>query len=166
DAAGANDGEHPLIEGSSPREIEAAIVQSLAGYAADIRFYPRGKSRARARAGDDERDVAHFFRFLNLRGNRRAEREAWLRKVAADLVEKHWSAVSALAKELQEHRTLDGCEATWIVAIAEGESAKKDRQLRARWKTLVARDEQVSQDVIVRITNRRRRMKKPPTKRK
>ena len=42
------------------------------------------------------------------------------------LIDEHWPCVVALASELQKRTSLDHDEATWIVAIAEGERAKKE----------------------------------------
>ena len=126
DAAGQNTGRHPLDEGCSNSEIAKAIIGLFAGRAAEVRYDASREIEARSSAGDDEEKAATFLRWLcHGKGKRkRDDLEMRLRARAASLVEEHWAAVSALARELLERKKLDVYEAAWIVAIAEGEDAK------------------------------------------
>ena len=126
DAAGMNRlYGHPLDEDCSRKEIERFIIGLFAGYEAEVRFDPaRSTSRFSAAADDAEAEE-----WLPKLAKTEAEREKLgtiLRSKTRALLDEHWAAVCALAQELLQHTTLDGYEATWIVAIAEGEYAGKE----------------------------------------
>jgi hypothetical protein len=127
DTAGANhgDGSLPLAEYGSLEDVKHLIVGLYAGYAAEVKFDPSRKEVARRTASHDDEEAERWIEALYPQRRERAERAQNLRFIAATLVSEHWPAVAALARELVEHRTLEGYEAAWIVAIAEGEQAKR-----------------------------------------
>jgi hypothetical protein len=53
--------------------------------------------------------------------------ERRLRAEADSLVDEHWPAVTALARDLLEHEEIDAYEAGCVVAIAEGKAAEGAR---------------------------------------
>ncbi len=126
DAGGQNhgDGSFPLEEDSSRREVESVLIELFAGCAAHLQLRPRETRIARAFAADDDAKAADIIGGLGLSGERLTKREKWLRAKAASLVDEHWLAVSALARELLERETLEGFEAAWVVAVAIGEAAQ------------------------------------------
>jgi hypothetical protein len=128
DAAGRNegDGSDPLGDDCSEQEVRNLVVELFAGYAADVRFDParEGDGGARAGAEDDDAKAKVRLGWISKHKREREKLEDYLRRLAAALVEEHWTAVTALARELLEHKTLEGYEAGWVVAIAEGEQAK------------------------------------------
>jgi hypothetical protein len=120
--------EDPLWQEPSVREIQRLIIGIYAGFAAEVRFDPsceKDVSTRRAASRDEEKAQAYLL-VAHGRTKERAECEIRLRAQARLVVVEHWDAVTALALELLEKTTLDGYEAAWIVAIAEGERAKRD----------------------------------------
>lgn len=122
DAAGSNEGEYPIDDDPSLREIGHVCVKLFAGYEAEVRFDPKRAKGARLAASHDDAQAA---RWLRLFGKKSEQTEKRLRREARSLVEEHWPAIEALAAELLKHETLDNYEAEWVVAIAEGEAAKR-----------------------------------------
>jgi hypothetical protein len=111
-----------LNERSSQREITHYLVGLFAGYAAEVRLDPaREGEGARATAREDDYEAEKSLGGLARTNAERDKLERRLRARAASLVSEHWAAVTALARELLEHRTVEGDEAELIVAIAEGE---------------------------------------------
>jgi hypothetical protein len=138
DAAGENTGQYPLDDDSSEREIWRVIVHLFAGHAAELQFDPARKAGARITARDDDEKAGVFLRQLREKKSEQNKLEARLRSLASSLIDEHWPSVAALAQELLEHRKLDVDEATWIVAVAEGERAKKELEYRRRRDALYA----------------------------
>jgi ATP-dependent Zn protease len=97
----------PVYDG--PEEIEAAIVELLAGYFGSVRA---GCQRAKAKAGSwgDDKEAADL---LELIGRKRST----FRRRAERFVEREWSAIVAVAQELLAHETLDMFEVSFIADV-------------------------------------------------
>ena len=85
---------------------------------------PSRKDEAREVAGGDDEHISIWLSWAVSGERSRAELEKRLRCEAKALIDQHWPSVVALAQELLVHTTLDVYEATYVVAIAEGERAK------------------------------------------
>jgi ATP-dependent Zn protease len=124
--AGRNTGEHPLGEEWSAREAHQVVVGLYAGYAAEVRFDPSREREARLCASSDDEIADALLRSICKARTERWEWEQLSRSRAAAVIVEHWHAVTALARELLDRTTLEGDEAAWIVAIAEGKRAKRN----------------------------------------
>jgi hypothetical protein len=132
---GAHHGEEGLGERPSTEAVENAIVQLFAGSAAEVKHSPKRRgSHARSAARSDDDQAETYLNWLRLNGKGRREKATGLRLRAENLIEDYWPAVVALADELLEHNVVTGDEATWIVAIAIGETARKAlAKYRSSW---------------------------------
>jgi hypothetical protein len=116
---GANHGEYPLAEDASFADRRRAVIELYAGAAAHLRLRPREKRLALSGGRGDSEKAAEFL------GEDLASYEPRFRAEATSLVDEHWAAVTALAKELMQRKQIDSFEAQYIVAIAEGEEAQR-----------------------------------------
>lgn len=140
-----------LDDEASQREIERAAIELFAGYAAEVRFDPRHLDMARRHAGSDDERAAELLAILGFEEPMRAALKSGLRANAASLIEEHWDAVTALARALLKQTTIDVYEATYIVAAAEGTTARK--RLALYRASIVTREEMT---LPMRAAERRR----------
>ncbi len=119
-------GESPLGLKPSPLEVRRLVVGLFAGCAAELRLDPEREKEARATAASDDHEAEVFLQSLYPDERKREVHRRALRGKAASVVEEHWDAVAALASELLELQTLESEEAALIVAVAEGERAKRE----------------------------------------
>src|SRR5258708_36301711 len=90
-----------------------------AGFAAHVRLRPDESDLAHDYASDDEEEAEDFLKQWCGKGS--AVRVSLPRHWAAELVEKRWTDIQALASELLVHRTLRGEEAELIVRRNRGD---------------------------------------------
>jgi hypothetical protein len=159
DAAGLHSCEPPPLD--NEEQIERAIVQLYAGYAAQVRFDPSAEESAKRTASSDDAQAEEWLDLLRLtKPAKRARHVERLRRNAAGLVSDHWHAVVALANDLLERTTVRGEEAACIVAIAEGKEARRTLAAIRSWDPAVyvpplAVDEATVQRLLSQATTRR-----------
>ncbi len=111
--AGSCNGELDLSEDPSDEEIQGHLARMLAGHAAVVRAAPRFVRWSRLTAGSDMENVERFFAPSN--GTlRRALR------LAREVVEAEWAAISSIADALLERDWISGDEAALLFEAAHG----------------------------------------------
>ena len=117
--------EHPTRE-----EVEAAIVELYAGYAAGIRFAPDCEDEHRAGSQDDYEKAERMLDWLD---GGREKHEERLRAHASHVVEEQWPAIARVADELLQRTTLDDTEVETLFLIEQGSEEVTEADL-ARYR--------------------------------
>lgn len=138
DTLGEVGGEDPFSDAKTRKDAERCIVVLYAGFAAQVRFFPRSAKRARANAADDDEKAERLLAILEPNAKRRQGLEEGLRRQAANFVADHWDEVVAVAEDLLERGTVPGEEAELLLQALAGDSEARTvlATLRdARWNS-------------------------------